>query len=287
MIDFTNFETKKKAYGGANGNKISIIYKNEIYMLKLPTHSLKNKSLSYTNSAISEYLGCSIFKMLGIDAQETILGKYVYHNVERIVVACKDFVKNGEQLFDFASVKNQIIDSNSNGYGTELDDILETIEKQSVIDTKLLKDRFWDMFVIDALIGNWDRHNGNWGFLYNQKEDSLSLAPIYDCGSCLFPQIDEGTIDKVLKSKQEQNARVFDVPTSAIIKNGARIKYYEFFAKHEYKDCDNAIKRISCKVNVEMINNLIDGVTVLSEKHKEFLKLMINLRYQNLLLKNS
>lgn len=26
---------------------------------------------------------------------------------------------------------------------------------------------FWDMFVVDALLGNFDRHNGNWGFLYD------------------------------------------------------------------------------------------------------------------------
>ena len=36
------------------------------------------------------------------------------------------------------------------------------------------------MFVVDAFIGNWDRHNGNWGFLYNQETDKLEIAPIFD-----------------------------------------------------------------------------------------------------------
>lgn len=285
MINFTELPKKKKAYGGANGNKISIIYNENTYMLKLPTHALRNANLSYSNSAISEYLGCHIFNMLGIEAQETLLGTYTHHEIERIVVACKDFVKDGEQLFDFASVKNQVIDSNSNGYGTDIDDILETIEKQTVIDPKVLKERFWCMFVVDALIGNWDRHNGNWGFLYNQKNDSLKFAPIYDCGSCLYPQIDKEMIKKVLSSKAEQKARVFEVPTSAITQNGSRINYHNFLISHKYNGCDNALKSIAVKVNLEEINKLIDGVEILSEDHKTFLKLMIKLRFENLIMK--
>lgn len=40
MIDFTNTPKKHKSYAGANGSKISVIYKGEQYMLKFPT--LKN-----------------------------------------------------------------------------------------------------------------------------------------------------------------------------------------------------------------------------------------------------
>ena len=39
MLDFTNLPTKKKAYGGANGSKLSVIYNDELYMLKLPMHA--------------------------------------------------------------------------------------------------------------------------------------------------------------------------------------------------------------------------------------------------------
>ena len=38
--------------------------------------SIINDNLSYANSCISEYLGCHIFNMIGIKAQETILGSY-------------------------------------------------------------------------------------------------------------------------------------------------------------------------------------------------------------------
>ncbi len=283
MIDFTNIPIKKKAYGGANGSKLSVVYNGELYMLKLPMHALKNPNLSYTNSCTSEYIGCHIFNMLGIKAQETLLGIFEYHNKVRTVVACKDFTSPGTILLDFASVKNQIIDSASNGYGTELTDIIETIENQSAVDQKELKEHFWNMFVIDAFIGNWDRHNGNWGFLYNQENDEMTIAPIFDCGSSLYPQMDEELIKKVLSSKTEMNARVFDVPTSAILINGKRCNYYEVIVSLQYPDCNEAIKRITPRINMEEIDCLIDGIEQLSELQKIFLKKILRMRKTNII----
>lgn len=37
MIDFTKCEQLKRGYAGANGNKISVRYNGEIYMLKFPS----------------------------------------------------------------------------------------------------------------------------------------------------------------------------------------------------------------------------------------------------------
>lgn len=283
MIDFTNLRTRKKAYGGANGSKLSVVYNNELYMLKLPMRALKNPNLSYTNSCTSEYLGCHIFNMLGVKAQETLLGEYEYHGKVRTVVACKDFTSPNTTIVDFASVKNQIIDSTSNGYGTELSDILDTIQRQNAINSKELEEHFWNMFVIDAFIGNWDRHNGNWGFLYNQETDEMKIAPVFDCGSALFPQIDDELIKKVITSKAEMNARVFDMPTSAILVNGKRGNYYKMITSLEYKGCNDAIKRIVPKIALTEIDGLIDEVEQLSQLQKEFLKKVLKLRKESML----
>ena len=57
MIDFTPCEVNKfRAYGGANGNKINVRYQGEGYMLKFPPVPTRSKTISYTNSCISEYL---------------------------------------------------------------------------------------------------------------------------------------------------------------------------------------------------------------------------------------
>ena len=283
MIDFTNLPVRKKGYGGANGSKLSIVYNNNVYMLKLPMHALKNPNLSYTNSCLSEYLGCHIFNMLGINAQETLLGIYKYHGKVRNVVACKDFTSSNTSFIDFASVKNQIIDSASNGYGTEIKDILDTIEEQNAVDPNKLRDHFWNMFVVDAFIGNRDRHNGNWGFLYNQEKDEMKIAPIFDCGSALFPQIDDDFIKKIISSKVEMNARVYDVPTSAILFNGKRGNYFKIITSLEYEDCNKAIKRIVPKINLDQINLLIDEVELVSDLQKVFLKKILKMRKEIIL----
>ena len=61
----------------------------------------------------------------------------------------------------------------------------------------MIIDKFWDMFIIDALIGNTDRHNGNWGFLYHKLDKTMMFAPIYDNGSCLNPLLEDEEISKL------------------------------------------------------------------------------------------
>lgn len=179
-----------------------------------------------------------------------------------------------------------MIDSATNGYGTDLNEILTTIEEQNLIDPIILTNYFWDMFIVDALIGNWDRHNGNWGFLYNQENDSISIAPIFDCGSSLYPQIDDSLIKKVLSSKQELETRIYDMPTSAIQINNKRVNYYKLLSSHEYHKCDEALLRIVPKINLDYINDLINSVDYLSDIHKEFLIKIVKRRKEILLDKS-
>lgn len=42
MIDFTNLPTRKKAYGGANGSKLSVVYNDELYLSKLAMRALND-----------------------------------------------------------------------------------------------------------------------------------------------------------------------------------------------------------------------------------------------------
>ena len=283
MIDFTGLPKKNKAYSGANGSKISVIYCGEQYMLKFPPLPGKNKEMSYTNSCYSEYIGCQIFKSVGISVQETLLGTYTVRDKQKVVVACRDFTTPGIVLQDFASLKNQMIDSARNGYGTELDDILMTIDGQVAIDRQELSERFWDMFIIDALIGNWDRHNGNWGFLYNTNDDSLVLAPVYDCGSSLYPQADEELMKKILASKDEINYRVFQIPTSSILINGKRINYYNFISSMEKEECNSAIRRIVPRINMDAISDIINNTPYTTELQKEFYITMLSERKKRIL----
>ena len=282
MIDFTNCPVNRfRAYGGANGNKINITYQGHSYMLKFPPKPSRNRDMSYSNGCISEYVACHIFEMLGFRTQETLLGNYTdSRGKTKLVVACRDFTEGGKRLIEFAHLKNTCINSEQNGYGKELSSILEAIEEQSIYPSDELRQFFWDMFIADAFLGNFDRHNGNWGFLYDEKTGVTEIAPVFDCGSCLLPQADEKIMKAVLADEKERNARVFQFPTSAIKQNGHKINYYDFLIHAQNADCNAALKRIVPGINREEIRQFIDKTEGISDLQKEFYKCYIDARYE-------
>lgn len=131
-IDFSGCRrVMGKAYSGANGKKIAVEYEGRQYMLKFPPSGQgKPTELSYTNSCFSEHIACSIFNLLGVRAQETMLGTFEVEGRRKIVCACRDFTSDGKQLFDFCSIKNTILDSDSNGNGMELSDLSRKAGRQ-------------------------------------------------------------------------------------------------------------------------------------------------------------
>lgn len=274
-IDFTDLTKRHKAYAGANGNKIAVIYEGEQYMLKFPPVPKRNPDMSYSNSCFSEYLGCQIYESIGIPVQKTLLGTFTVRGKEKIVVACRDFTRTGVILQDFASLKNQMIDSERSGYGTELTDILYTFEEQTAVDQAALTERFWDMFIVDALIGNWDRHNGNWGFLYDEQSDKMELAPVYDCGSSLYPQADEQIMETVLSDENELSYRIFEIPTSAIMLGNKKLKYFDFLSSLQNEDCNLALKRIVPRIHMDKIKAIIEGTPFLSDLQRRFYTTML------------
>lgn len=284
-MDFTNCKRIiQKAYSGANGKKIAVEYRKKQYMLKFPPSS-ENKftELSYTNSCFSEHLGSSIFNIVGIKAQKTMLGTFNVKDKIKVVCACEDFTADGSILYDFCSIKNTIIDSEHEGAGTELNDLLETIEKQQFINPEILLEHFWKVFIIDSLLGNFDRHNGNWGFLYNPVSKETSIAPVFDCGSCLLPQSDEKVMRSVLENEDELNARIYTFPTSAIKDNGKKINYYNFLMSTNDEKCLKALETMIKKIDLAKINAFIDNEKNLSIIQKDFYKYYIEQRYEKIL----
>jgi len=286
MIDFTGLPTTRKAYGGANGGKIAVIYDGEQYMLKFPPYPKRNEEMSYTNSCISEYLGSHIFELVGILVQETLLGTYTVNGKQKVVVACKDFTGHDTVIQDFASLKNTLIDSGHSGYGTELSEILEAINEQTAIDPGTLLRHFWDMFIVDALIGNWDRHNGNWCFLYNSRTDEISIAPVYDCGSCLYPQADDTIMQATLNDPEERDFRIFQIPVSGIRIENQKIRYFDFISSLQNRDCNAALKRIVPRMDMKKIAELVNTTPYISDLQRAFYLTMLTERKEKILDKS-
>lgn len=274
MIDFTNCKTDPfRAYDGANGSKICVIYHDERYMIKFPARAKDNKNMHYSNGCINEHIASSIYRSLEIEAQETILGTYG----EKEVVACKDFCATGERILNFGMMKNQCIDSEHGGYGTELESVLEAIETQQVYDPIALKEHFWKMFVVDALLGNFDRHNGNWGVVVNENTMQSRIAPVYDNGSCLYPQLTDEQMKFIMNDRTEVENRLYVFPNSALKEHGKKINYFSFLKDTKEKDCIAALEYVEKNYEEEKVKNIIESAPI-SETKKEFYLCMVRER---------
>ena len=271
MIDFTNAMEEFNNYKGSEKKK-TLIYNNKKYLVKFPDPIReKNKNISYINNAFSEYVGSNIFKICGFETQNTILGKYKYKEKEKIVCACEDFTDDEHILYEF---ENLALSTNPDKkIETELSDIMEVIEENKMINTIETKEKFWEMFVIDSLIGNTDRHNGNWGFLLNKKTGKVSFSPIYDCGSCLNPMLE----DEELKKMHETELKNLAINCYSCIKeNGKKINYMSYIKQRKNSECNNAIKRIFSNIDINKIIEFIDKIETMSKVRKEFYKSIIN-----------
>lgn len=271
-IDFTDCpRVPARAYNGANGKKIAVRFEGEVWLLKFPPSAAeKPTELSYSNSSYSEHIGSTVFRWLGIDAQETRLGIHV-NGRRKVVCACRDFTVPGKRLLDFCSIKNSVIDSESGGTGTELEDVLTSIRLQQFVDPVVVLRRFWEMFVVDAFLGNFDRHNGNWGFLADESRGTVGLAPVFDCGSCLLPQADEATMEKVLANEDELNARIYTFPGSMLKLNGRKINYRDFIQSSPDADFRAALNRLVPMIRALDIDRLLEDVPFMTSLQHDFL----------------
>ena len=275
MINFTNCKEELNNYKGSEKKK-TLIYENKKYLVKFPDPIReKNKNISYINNAFSEYIGSNIFKIVGFPTQNTILGIYKYNEKEKIVCACEDFTDSSKTLYEF---ENLALSTNPDKkIETELSDILNVLDENKIINSTKIKEKFWDMFIIDALIGNTDRHNGNWGFLVDNQTKEVEFAPIYDCGSCLNPMIDDNEMEK-LKENEIKNLAINCY--SCLKENGKKINYMTYLRYTKNEECHKAIIRVFKDINIIKINNFIDGVSCMSNIRKEFYKEIINIRYK-------
>jgi len=278
-IDFTDCpRVPGRAYNGANGKKLAVSFEDAVWLLKFPANAAEvPNALSYSNSCLSEHIGSGIFRSLGIDAQQTRLGTF-RNGREHVVCACRDFTVPDSRLVDFCSVKNSVLDTGSGGTGTELSDVLATIDGQQFADPVLVRRRFWEMFVVDALLGNFDRHNGNWGFLVNDRTGEIGLAPVFDCGSCLLPQADERIMTAMLSNADELNARIYTFPNSMLKSNGRKIGYCRFFAESEDEDFCAACRRLSPRIAELDFGAVVAEVPYLTDLQRDFYRMYLDAR---------
>lgn len=284
LIDFNEAGIARGVYyGGDAGAKDAIVHEGEAWMLKYPKTTLDqiNPQLSYTTSPLSEYLGSQIYAALGIPVHETLLG--IRKN--KVVVACKDFTRKWDegllwgarglwiekQLIPFHDIKNSFMSSNLESYSgtgseTLLEEVLAAITGQEELKAiPGVLERFWDMFVVDAFIGNNDRNNGNWGILIEQRSREISLAPVYDNGKAFFNKRGLAQMEKRLNDEKAMQEDACQNPLCAykytgLDNEGQKINPFIFMERGENADCRAAALRFVNAANMTAIEKIIESI---------------------------
>ncbi len=210
-IDNAKPSIKKGSYGGNACLKDGLIIDGENYLIKFPksTNGLKRcEEMKYTNDTVSEYIGSHIYEILGIPVHETIL---VERN-NKIAVACKDFEGDDKKLLEIRTLKNtaneeltEKLEKDFNITGSShvvnFDELMLHLEYNDILSkVEGIKERFWDMVVIDIFINNSDRNNGNWGIL-RDKDGNDNLAPVFDNGGSFNGKTPDSRLEKMLNNE--------------------------------------------------------------------------------------
>ena len=147
---------------------------------------LKGATAEYSNSGkehYSEFYSAQVAEILGLNHIEYDLEKF--H--DELVSSCKLFTSENVgyepmvNIFKNKNIKYTVLDA-----GT-------IYEIKNLLKEEFIK--FEDMMLFDAIIGNKDRHLGNFGMLNNNNTGELiSLAPIFDNGLSMLNRMTKNEI---------------------------------------------------------------------------------------------
>lgn len=292
MIDFTDCDIDTFTMYGGSDQKRSIIYKGARYMLKLPDRIDASERISlnssYSNSVFSEKVSCDILEALGFSVQHIELG-YIRNDsdVVRPVVACCNFVPTGASLVSFKAVANSILSSKM-GKLPKLSEIYAVFSRTSAyFDADACNAAlasYWDLFILDAFLGNSNRHGDDWGYLCLAGSRHVIPSPIYDCGSCLYSQIADTAMEAVLSNSDEIIKRVDTFPTVALLlPDGKKVNYRQYISSLANEDCNSALRRVYPRIDMQTVQRVINDNPDLTEIRKRFYCTMLNARYDRIL----
>lgn len=281
-----DYMINNKKYDG-NTFKYGITVNNEDYIVKREKDNI--------SSLYSEHVASRFIRGLGINCHETWLG---YDSIG-LVVILKDFCINGAMLRSYKSTEQSSADTSIESKNYTYSDVTYVISRHTKMNNtekqKALT-QFWDMFICDAILGNRDRHRGNWGYLIYKSK--YTAAPIYDNGGSLFPDIsvrineyktyvNSGKEFKFIAERSEKfPASLFQISRNGKLK---RTNYHEMLSDLRVnKILAREVKSLREKVEFNQIYEitiriLIDAKDYIPLEYRRFYLMIICTRYLHMI----
>jgi hypothetical protein len=270
VIDFSAWENLNLLVTGVRQKKwLRNTVTGEIGLFKFP-------KTNYTGDYWAEKLAYELGKLIDIEVARTELGVYNGH----IGSFSYNILRDKEYLLEGYSIVGEVLDfsTSSEIYGTiGINYSVELLED-------VLGDRF-GLFVhvlaFDCLIGNTDRHHGNWAVIINESGVWLRLAPLYDNGSSLCYLERAERIEMMQKDSRMLEAALYTKPKSQIGLGEVRpVNHFDLFS-YVCSKYNREMKSIMAKIEDEITDkSLLDLLeqfhdTIIDAKMKQFLKLFI------------
>lgn len=276
MKDISEYKCVINNYGGSEIKKTYII-ENKKYMVKFSDLIFVDGKKVFVNNQYSEYIGSKVFELFNIPVQKVYLVKCFIDGKEKIAVMCEDFLDKDEILVEFKTLSYSL--SSERKYTSEINDIFEMINSVTSYKNKDdFENEFWDIFVVDTLIGNVDRHLGNWGII--AKDNVSKLSPVYDCGSALHPLLSEEDVVNIIKNKELKNVSI-NLKT-AYKMHGKTLNYIDVYNIMP-EGLNSALKRMYKLIDLDKIKNIIDSIDTLSDTMKYFYYESIRIRKEEII----
>lgn len=252
--DFSSYKIASTMLEGVSP-KVMVINSatKEQYILKFGKYdAITGKQIK---DYISEYIGCKIAKKLGYCVQEVELG--YYRGNECVAIKFFGQIPTTFKGLGYSTINGEELHTRDEKYDLDWLLNLKMGDKFGITQKEYTK-WVWDVFMLDMFIGNYDRHESNWGFL---KVAGIKIpSPLFDMGASLFSR----EMDKVIswnngKIKNEIETRI----RSSVLYKGKKRPYFNLlniYLKNEY------VRRVleefisGVENNIESFNEIYDTV---------------------------
>ncbi len=271
-IDF-NFIQDEHIVKGSRRKRLVISNGNEIAMFKYEHDDY------ICSEACSEKMAYEIARVLGYECAKIDLAKdddnkigvLNYYFSNRITAPHTDIVaylnKNKDERKYYYTISN---------IKSVLDDI----------DNNLFKD-FIKIMIFDALIGEQDRHEENWGI--TERDGKYFISPLYDNGDSLLREFKNPLNFKQYHNGPKDFNAFINRSKTIIYKEDNKNKYkhfelikylYERYPQYVIPELDNLKK-----LTDEIINNIVNKVPdeLLTNEHKNYI-IMYLMKRRDILL---
>ncbi|SHF18917.1 hypothetical protein SAMN02745784_03104 [Tissierella praeacuta DSM 18095] len=85
-------------------------------------------------------------------------------------------------------------------------------------------------------------------------------------------------METVLNNEAEINQRIYVFPASAVVENGKKIAYFDYISSLQNEGCNEALKRIAERIDMDKIGCLIDETPTVTDLQKDFYNVIISER---------